>query len=430
MKRLTRIGALIPQYIARWAPVVIILAALPAVCSAQQKRRASPLRIVQLPSPSQEGSVSLEQTLAKRRSVRQFTGRQLTFEQIGQLAWAGQGITEPEKGYRTAPSAGALYPITLYFATPEGLFVYHPDGHTLEENISNDIRSKLSMAAFKQQAVADAACDIIVAGSAKKLAAKYRSNARRYLLLEAGHIAQNIHLQAVGLGFGSGAVGAFDIRDVGKICRLSTELEPIYIICVGYPAEQVVTKKIEEGKKEEDVHKMDSAGTKKAVLIIASENFRDEELFETQKALNNAAVETIIASTKTGVIKGMLAGRAEAAILVNDIVVDDYDAIVFIGSSGAREYFDSQVALNIARQAKSKQKVLAAICIAPAVLANAGVLDGVRAKSFSSERMKLKKGGAEYAGADVEQDDLIITGSGPKAASQFGKIVAEALLKK
>lgn len=172
---------------------------------------------------------------------------------------------------------------------------------------------------------------------------------------------------------------------------------------------------------------MDNAEARKAVLIIASCNFRDEELLETKYELEKANVDTVIASTKIGVIKGMYGAEAQAAILVNDIVVDDYDAIIFVGGSGAKEYFDSRVALNIARQAKDKGKVLAAICIAPTVLANAGVLDGVRATCFSTEKFKLKEAGAKYTGADVERDGLVITADGPRAATQFGKTIADAL---
>jgi len=412
---------------------VIILAGFAAIClgqpppatsGGQYKPQTSPLKIVQLSEPRLTGPVSFEQALAKRRSVRQFTSQQLNFAQIGQLAWAGQGITEKQRGFRTAPSAGAIYPIKLYFATQDGLFVYNPNKHSLEEILSQDVRDRLSEAALRQKAVAGAACDIIIAGAERKLAVKYGNKARRYMLLEAGHIAQNIQLQAVSLGLGSVPIGAFDIRDVSSVCKLPTNLEPIYIICVGYPAGQVVIKR---GEEEKETRQMESPEVKKAVLIIASENFRDEELFETKQALEKAGVETVIASTKTAVLIGMLGGRAEATILVNELRVDDYDAIIFVGGPGAREYFDSQVALNIAREAAEKEKVLAAICIAPAVLANAGVLDGIRATSFSSERGKLKKAGAIYTGAAVERDGLIITAKGPRAASQFGKAIAETL---
>jgi len=424
MKRLTIPIISVLRSIAKYGFLVMILAGFSAICLGQYKHRISPLKIVQLSEPKLTGVLSFEQALSKRRSVRQFTGQQISFAQIGQLAWAGQGITEPKRGFRTAPSAGALYPIKLYFATQEGTFVYHPAKHRLEEIFSGDVRDKLATAALRQKAVANAGCDIIIAGSERKLAAKYRNKARRYMLLEAGHIAQNIQLQAVSLGLGAVPIGAFDIRGIGKVCRLPTELEPLLIICVGYPAGQATAEK---GKEEKEARKMDSTKPKRAVLIIAGKNFRDEELFETKRVLDEAAVQTVVASTRTGVIKGMLGGEIGVTTLINDIAADDYDAIIFVGGPGAKEYFNNSVALNIARQAVEKEKVLAAICIAPAVLANAGVLNGVKATCFSSERATLRRAGAKYTGAAVEQDGLIITGSGPKAAGQFGRAIAEAL---
>jgi len=407
---------------------IIILAGFAIVCLGQYRSRVSPrkptLKIVQLTDPKLTGPVSFEQALAKRRSVRQFTGQPLKFTQIGQLAWAGQGITEPQKGLRTAPSAGAIYPIELYFATPEGLFVYRPDQHSLEETLNQDVRGRLATAASMQESMARAGCDIIIAGSERKLAAKFRKEARKYMLLEAGHIAQNIQLQAVCLGLGSVTIGGFDIRGVRKVCKLPKTLEPLYIICVGYPAEQIVPA---GGEEEKEARKTERPKAKRAVLIAARENFRDEELFETRRVLAAAGVETVIASTRTGAIRGMLGNIAEAAILVNQVRVDDYDAIIFIGGLGAKEYFDNPVALNIAREAAHKRKVLAAICIAPTVLANAGVLNGVRATSFLSEQDKLVQAGALYTGVPVERDRFIITGSGPMAAVLFGQAIADTL---
>lgn len=401
--------------------LIIILAGFAIVCLGQYRSRVSPrkptLKIVQLTEPKLTGPVSFEQALAKRRSVRQFTGQPLKFTQIGQLAWAGQGITEPQKGLRTAPSAGAVYPIELYFATPEGLFVYRPEQHSLEETLNQDVRGRLG-------AVANAPCDIIVAGSERKLAAKFRKEARKYMLLEAGHIAQNIQLQAVCLGLGSVTIGDFDIRGVRKVCRLPKNLEPLYIICVGYPAGQAVP---EGGEEEKEARKTERPKAKRAVLITARGNFRDEELFETKRILDAAGVETVIASSRIGAIRGMLGNIAEARILVNQLRVDDYDAIIFIGGSGAAEYFDSPAALGIAREAAHKRKVLAAICIAPTVLANAGVLNGVRVTSFLSERERLQQAGAIYTGVPVERDRFIITGSGPMAAVPFGQAIADTL---
>ena len=409
--------------------LAIILAGLAVVCLGQYRSppllssgrktrgRKPVLKIIQLTEPNLKGPVSFEEALSKRRSVRQFTGQPLKFTQIGQLAWAGQGITEPQKGLRTAPSAGAIYPIELYFATPEGLFVYRPAQHSLEEILSQDVRSGLGVET-------NAPCNIIIAGSVRKLAAKFRTEARRYMLLEAGHVAQNIQLQAVCLDLGSVTIGGFDIRNVRKACRLSKDLEPLYIICVGYPAGQAVPAGGEEPK---EARKTEGVQPKRAALIIASENFRDEELFETKRVLDTAGVETVIASSRTGAIRGMLGNVAEAGILVSQLRVDDYDAIIFVGGSGAVEYFDNPVALNIAREAAHKRKVLAAICIAPTVLANAGVLKGVRATSFLSERERLQQAGAIYTGVPVERDRLIITASDPRAAGQFGGAIVDTL---
>ncbi len=396
---------------------VIILVGFAALCPGQRRSRVSPLKIIQLSEPSLKGSVSFEEALAKRRSVRQFTDQQLKTALIGQLAWAGQGITEPVRRLRTAPSAGAIYPIKLYFATNEGLFVYNAEEHSLEQTSNLDVRGRL--------AATNAPCNILIAGSERNLAAKFRGEANKYMLLEAGHIAQNIQLQAVCLGLGSVAIGGFDARGISRVCKLSRGVEPLLVISVGYPAAETKT---EEDKGEAD--KAEGPKAKKAVLIVGRENFRDEELFETRRVLTDAGVKTVVASTKTGAVRGMLGRLAEATILVKDIVVDDYDAVIFIGGAGATEYFNSRFAWNIARETVQKRKVLGAICIAPTVLANAGLLNGVRSTSFLSERDRLQRAGALYTGVPVERDGLIITGSGPMASVQFGRAIADALADK
>ena len=403
----------------------ILLCVFAVVCVAQQRSRVSQLKVIQLAEPKLTSSVSLEQALAQRRSVRDFARRQLDLSQIGQLAWAGQGITKKERGFRTAPSAGALYPIELYFATHESLFVYRPQGHSLEEVLNRDIRARLSVAALNQRAVAGAGCDIVIAGSVKKLARKYGKKARRYMLLEAGHIAQNIHLQAVSLGLGSVPIGAFDISQVRKVCRLPKAFEPLYIISVGYPAVQAPKETVEEKRP---VPQLQKRITKKVVLIVARENFRDEELFQTRGVLAEAGVETVVASTKRGAIRGMLGGVGRAEVLVSELNVDDYDGVIFVGGIGAKEYFNNRMALSIARQAKEKGKVLGAICIAPTILANAGVLKGLRATSYPSQQGNLIRAGAQYTGNAVERDGLVITGIGPEAATMFGKAISDALV--
>jgi protease I len=392
----------------------IIITGLVALCVGQSRSRVSPIKITQLSEPNLKGTVSFEEALAKRRSVRQFTDQQLKPAQIGQLAWAGQGITEPQRGLRTAPSAGATYPIKLYFAQQEGLFAYKPEEHILKQISNLDVRGRLG--------ATKAACNIILAGSERNLAAKFRGEAKKYMLLETGHIAQNIQLQAVCLGLGSVVNGGFDLRSTIKACKLPRGTLPLLIISVGYPADETTTEK---GK--EDAEKKEGPKTKKAVMIVGRENFRDEELFETRRVLTAAGVQTIIASTKVGAVRGMLGRVAEATILVSELRVDDYDAIIFVGGAGAMEYFQSLVAWNIARDAAQKRKIVGAICIAPAILANAGILKGVRVTGFPAERDRLLSAGAFYTGVPVERDGLIITGDGPLASVLFGRAIAEAL---
>jgi len=392
---------------------ILILAGFSILCGGQSRSRVSQVKLIQLSEPSLKGLVSFEEALARRRSVRRFTNQQLKPAHISQLAWAGQGVTETSKGFRTAPSAGATYPIKLYICTQAGLFVYRPEEHSLEQISNVDVRSGLS--------TINAPCSIIITGSEREVATKFRREAREYMLLEAGHISQNIQLQAVCLDLGSVPVGGFDSRNIRKVCRLSKDVEPILVIAVGYPD----TEKIKE--EDQGVGKSEPAGTKKAILIIGSENFRDEELFETMRVLNEAGVKTTTASTRLGAVRGMLGNVVESTILLKDLVVDDYDAIIFIGGAGAAEYFESPAAWKIAREAAQKKKIVGAICIAPAILANAGLLKGVRVTGFPTERDRLSSAGALYTGVPVERDGLIITGDGPLAAILFGGAIAEAL---
>ena len=170
----------------------------------------------------------------------------------------------------------------------------------------------------------------------------------------------------------------------------------------------------------------DLAG-KKIVLIIASRDFRDEELQEPNSLLRGQGAEVAIASSTLDEVTGMKGMKVIPDILVDQIKVEDHDAIIFIGGSGAKEYWDDPKAHSIAKEAVTSGKVLGAICIAPVTLANAGVLHGKKATVFSSEKGKLEAAGATYTGADVEVDGKIITGNGPGAARRFGAAIAQAL---
>ncbi len=403
----------------RFAILGIVLICFASLCLGQRRSRA-PQKIVRLTKPKLTGTVSFEEALAKRRSIRLFANKPLESEHISQLAWAGQGITEKQRGLRTAPSAGETYPIDLYFATEEGLFVYRPAEHSLEQTSDKDIRVSLAAAA-SMESVAMAGCDIIVAGSLRKLTTQFRNKAKTFMLLEAGHVAQNILLQATCLDLGSVPVGGFSTKEVSRACRLPAGFEPLYIICVGHTMEQVAA---------EASTNQEGTGAKRAALIVASQNFREEEFFETKRALDAAGVQTVIASTRIGTLRGMLGRITEANVLVGQLNVNDYDAIIFIGGPGAVEYVANPFALNLAREAIRNRRILAAIGTAPTILANAGVLTGVRTTSQLTERNILVLAGALYTGLPVEEDRMIITGRGPGSAIQFGRKIADTLVGK
>ena len=186
-----------------------------------------------LSQPSLEGKMSLEETLTKRRSQREFTNQELSEEQISQLCWAAQGITS-EWGGRTAPSAGALYPLELYIATSQGVFHYLPSSHSLEEIKKEDVRSTLSKAALFQSPVKDGVAVFIITAVYERTEKKYKEKAERYVRLEAGHAGQNILLQAVALDLGAVPIGAFSDSQVQKVLGIPSDHQPLYLIPVGY----------------------------------------------------------------------------------------------------------------------------------------------------------------------------------------------------
>ncbi|NLE44550.1 MAG: SagB/ThcOx family dehydrogenase [Chloroflexi bacterium] len=180
--------------------------------------------------------MSVEEALAQRRSVRSFIDQELSAEEIGQLLWAAQGVTDP-RGLRAAPSAGALYPIELYVLTPEGLYHYRPGSHSLGAVVAGDLREPLWQAALQQDALRDAPAVFVITAEYQRTAAKYGERAVRYVHMEAGHAAQNLLLQAVALGLGGVPIGAMRDEQVQRALSLPREHEPLYLLPVGRPAQ-------------------------------------------------------------------------------------------------------------------------------------------------------------------------------------------------
>ena len=167
---------------------------------------------------------------------------------------------------------------------------------------------------------------------------------------------------------------------------------------------------------------------KKAVMIIAKEGFRDEELFEPKEVMEQAGIKVSIASSSFSA-KGKLGSSVKADLLVDSLNASDYDAVIFVGGPGSKEYFKNPTAHKIAEETLAKGKLLAAICAAPQTLAYAGTLKGKKATVFPGDEEVLKSLGANYTGKPVEKDGNIITADGPGSAKAFGEAIVKALKK-
>jgi len=194
----------------------------------------------------------------------------------------------------------------------------------------------------------------------------------------------------------------------------------------------IITPVISGCTKETNMVKENISG-KRAVLVIASQGFQDFEYSETKKQLDQAGIETIVAGSIKGEAKGKSGQRVAIKKTLEEIKQEDFDALVFIGGPGALEYVDDPIAHQLIKQSFEQEKLMAAICIAPEILAKAGVLKGKKATVWSSPIDQapvefLKENSAEYLDQEVVQDGNVITANGPAAASSFGEKIVKALL--
>ena len=187
---------------------------------------------VLLPPPRERGGMSVEEAVARRRSVREFSPDALGLGDVSQLLWCAQGVTSRD-GLRAAPSAGACYPLEVYLVCEHGLLHYQPKDHVVVKVSTADVRRALADAAYGQSFIAQAPISLVFAAVYRRTTGRYGDRGMRYVHIDVGHAAENVHLQAEALGLASVAVGAFDDRAVADVLRLPADHEPIYIIPVG-----------------------------------------------------------------------------------------------------------------------------------------------------------------------------------------------------
>lgn len=193
---------------------------------------------MKLPDVRYDGSISVEKVLLERRSVRDYADMSLTQKELSQLLWSCQGITDPT-GLRTAPSAGALYPLEVYAVIGNvkdlspGVYKYRPEGHQVTRVLNGDKRSQLADAALGQTMIEEGAVSFVITAVYERTTRKYGERGKIYVHMEVGHAGQNICFQAVALELGAVTVGAFYDAEVAKILKLPDNEEPVYIIVVG-----------------------------------------------------------------------------------------------------------------------------------------------------------------------------------------------------
>jgi SagB-type dehydrogenase family enzyme len=189
---------------------------------------------IKLPKPKEKGLISIEETLNKRRSVRDYKRGSLSLEQVSQLLWATSGRNLYR---RTAPSAGATYPLETYIVVGEveglepGVYHYSSSGHSLERIKDQDVRNRLSRYALEQEMIEEAPVNIIIAADYDRTTSRYGQRGIRYVHMEVGHVGQNVSLQAIALSLGTVMIGAFEDKPVKEV--LGIKEEPLYIIPVG-----------------------------------------------------------------------------------------------------------------------------------------------------------------------------------------------------
>lgn len=202
------------------------------------------IEVLELPEPEIDGEMSVEEAIQSRRSVRRYTNESLHLKDVSQLLWAAQGITDPERKFRTAPSAGRTYPLEVYIVVgngsvsdlDQGVYHYNPINNTLEKFLEGDLRSSLSEAAHGQPSVKQAPVDIIITAVYERTTNKYGELGERFVHMEAGHAGENIYLEATSRNLATVSIGSFYDDQMEKLLKLPSNEKPLYIFPVGHPA--------------------------------------------------------------------------------------------------------------------------------------------------------------------------------------------------
>jgi protease I len=405
--------------------VLLGLLIVAATCAGRQPqpgpaRRgpAARLQVIQLPAPSTSSAVSVEQALVGLRNLQAPGNQRLDLPKISQLAWAIQGaaVAAGANPAGVAPMLTEVAAMKVYFILPDGTYLYGPADHALQQVAEADVREALAAALLNQTGAPTGGCQVILGASVQDFNKLYGNRARTIMLLQAGRMSQSLQLEAVAQGLTFRGIDAVDAAAVRRVTRVLRTLEPVYVAFLGYPAGQAPPT-TDQGRVSQAT----------ALLVVPPQQFQDDELLATKRALEQGGVQVMIASTRMGQLLGMRGGTVRSDLLLNQAKLDSFNAVVFIGGVGVLDYLNNRVVLNLVRQANTGRKVLAAIGTAPSILASAGVLKGARATAYISEQARLVQGGALYSGNPVEKDGLTITATGALAVPAFAQAILDSL---
>jgi protease I len=431
---------------------IIFIAAATAALWAQVEverndfyRGADILSQTQLPAPESETQYSLRDLIKSRGSSGlSLAVGEISVSQISRLFWAAYGITDTVTNRRSVQSYDNAYSLLLYLVTSESVYVYRPIDHTLAEIIDSDVRSRFARAAARDRTLMVADTSIIIAGSPKIAGQKRPRDGRKYMFIEAGRVMQNLELEAMTEGLGFVVIDNFDEAKIRYLFRMPAGFEPISILAVGKldsPLEplggekepdeaepQAVAPQEEEQSDAEKTlsqarqrqEQQQAAQASDTVLIFIPERYFPEQTLTEMMRLfefNNVRVDLV--STTFGPLKGDLGAEITADFVINDVDVNNYDAVVFIGSTLVSRAVRTNTALdNFVLRAFDGGGIIASYGKGVEILARSGLLrGGVDVTGDATSRRIVNQSGGDYIDSSIVIDGRIITSKGQRNAT-------------
>lgn len=390
--------------------------------NSRSRRQTEPIQVISLPKAKTQGIVSFEQLLTEQADVHQMTSDPLDNGVLSQLAWAARMRTDPTQAPQTGNRRGTApvdprSSMQLHFVTATGVYQYQPGAHQMRQVSSLDQRGDLVLGTVDPQAAGGVGCGIIITGPIRSVNARSTVQLKRIALLETGRIAQNIRLQATALKLVAASIETFDTERVKPLLKLARGTEPLYVLFIG---------------QRRAASTLDPAAnmplrTKRVALAVPPTGFNDIELFEIQRLLGMAGVETLVVSLHQGTITSTLGQVGESKMAITALPLQQIDALVFIGGAGIATLANNPQVLTVVQRARNQGKLIGATSTAPILLAKSGVLQGIRVTADPGEQAALQNAGAVFTGNAVERDGTILTARGPSAMTTYARMMANAL---